>query len=147
MNFFKVGYSPLAEPYFNTIGVRQKVCLDNADLTNIGAAVITDQELEYVDKVYNTGFETPIFLVNTKHEELPEEVLGKVNHVIDGDPSEISKGLYDRGIEEAVVAFDDKVTPPFLKTMIKHVENGTFEYSCPGHHGGNFFRRTPTGAD
>lgn len=146
MNFFKVGYSPLAEPYFNTIGVRQKVCLDNADLTNIGAAVITDQELEYVDKVYNTGFETPIFLVNTKHEELPEEVLGKVNHVIDGDPSEISKGLYDRGIEEAVVAFDDKVTPPFLKAMIKHVENGTFEYSCPGHHGGNFFRRTPTGA-
>ena len=146
MNFFKVGYSPLAEPYFNTIGVRQKVCLDNADLTNIGAAVITDQELEYVDKVYNTGFETPIFLVNTKHEELPEEVLGKVNHVIDGDPSAISKGLYDRGIEEAVVAFDDKVTPPFLKTMIKHVENGTFEYSCPGHHGGNFFRRTPTGA-
>ena len=102
--------------------------------------------MEYVDKVYNTGFETPIFLVNTKHEELPEEVLGKINHVIDGDPSEISKGLYDRGIEEAVVAFDDKVTPPFLKAMIKHVENGTFEYSCPGHHGGNFFRRTPTGA-
>ena len=65
MNFFKVGYSPLAEPYFNTIGVRQKICLDNADLTNIGAAVITDQELEYIDRVYETGFETPIFLVNT----------------------------------------------------------------------------------
>ena len=68
MNFFKVGYSPLAEPYFNTIGVRQKVCLDNADLTNIGAAVITDQELEYVDKVYKTGLETTMFLVNTQHE-------------------------------------------------------------------------------
>ena len=27
MNFFKVGYSPLAEPYFNTIGVRQKFVL------------------------------------------------------------------------------------------------------------------------
>ena len=146
MNFFKVGYSPLAEQYFNTVGVRQKVCLDNADLTNIGAAVITDQELEYIDRVYETGFETPIFLVNTLHQELPEEVLGKINHVIDTDPSEVSKGLYDRGIEEAVVAFDKKVTPAFLDTMIKHVENGTFEYSCPGHHGGNFYRRTPAGA-
>ena len=145
MDFFKIGYSPMAEPYFETIGKREKVMLDNADLTSIGAAVITDNETSYVDRIYGTGFGTPIIVLSTSSQKLGQDVLGKIDHVISIKGNGIIKAYNDRQIEEAALSFEKKITPPFFDAMVKHVENGTEEYSCPGHHGGNFFRQTPIG--
>ena len=79
MKHLKVGYSPLAEQYFDLAIGREKVCLDNTDFTDVAVAVITDQEMDYLDNVKATGFNIPVIAVLTEGKALDLKYMGQID--------------------------------------------------------------------
>ena len=55
------------------------------------------------------------------------------------------KSFTVREIEAAASQYEEKVLPPFFKTLSKYVEKGNLQFDCPGHQGGQYFRKHPAG--
>lgn len=133
--------SALELKYFSTR--RDTVLIGNSDYTDVSAVVVTDQELEYIDQILDTKFNIPIFLILTELDSIPDELVGKVYHVI--DTVNFDFNLYSRQIEAAAKAYEDNVLPPFFNDLKQYVDSGNSEFDCPGHQGGQFYRKHPAG--
>lgn len=46
-------------------------------------------------------------------------------------------------LEAAADAYEQALLPPFFKTLKTYVEMENSTFACPGHQGGEFFRKTP----
>ena len=145
MKHLKVGYSPLAEQYFDLAIGREKVCLDNTDFTDVAVAVITDQEMDYLDKVKETGFNIPVIAVLTEGKALDLQYMGQIDHVIDAANTDTKRGYYSRQVEQAAAAYEEDVLPPFFRSLADYVAAGKSQFDCPGHQGGMFYRKMPAG--
>jgi len=141
MKRLKIAYAEAAGQYFST--KREKVTVDCTDFTDVGAVVITEKDASCVEAVQATKFGLPVFVVLTESAKLPEELVGKVNHVIDGK-SEAAE-YYSRQIEDAAAKYEDSVLPPFMRALSEYVYSGKSQFDCPGHQGGQFFRKHPAG--
>ena len=53
--------------------------------------------------------------------------------------------LADR-IHNAVKAYEDRITPPFTKALMKYVEDKKYAFCTPGHLGGAAFLKSPVGS-
>ncbi len=123
---------------------RPVVDLDTADLTQVAAVVMTATEAldGRLERVKATHFGIPVIVKNDlKH--LPESLLREVVSVIDDKVSD--KGLYGRQIEAAAKKYEAGLLPPFFGSLEGYVNQGNAQFDCPGHQGGAFFRRHPTG--
>ncbi|MDW2178310.1 ornithine decarboxylase, partial [Vibrio sp. 1637] len=52
---------------------------------------------------------------------------------------------YCRQINEAVTKYECRLLPPFFKQLTHYVEMGNSAFDCPGHQGGQFFKKHPAG--
>ncbi len=141
MKRLKIAYAEAAGPYFST--KRETVTVDCTDFTDVGAVVVTEKDASSVEAVQATKFGLPVFVVLTESTKLPGELIGKVNHVIDGK-SEAAE-YYSRQIEDAAAKYEDSVLPPFMRALSEYVYSGKSQFDCPGHQGGQFFRKHPAG--
>ncbi|NCD08754.1 MAG: ornithine decarboxylase SpeF [Negativicutes bacterium] len=141
MKQFKIAYGPEAKKYFET--TRELVQVGETDYTDVAAAVLTNEESTYVDEIQATKFDIPIFIVLVNNAQLDEKLLGKVYHVMDNVDFDLR--LYSRQIESAASQYEENVLPPFFKALSEYVENGNAAFDCPGHQGGQFFRKHPAG--
>ena len=141
MNQFKVAFTEESIKYFKTN--RSLILAENTDFTDVAVAVLTDIDEELINKVYDTKFGIPIFLVATKDKEIDKEIAKKIYRIIDED--EFNKNLYNREIEVAARNYEENVLPPFFKTLSRYVEEGNLQFDCPGHQGGEYFRKHPAG--
>ncbi len=48
-------------------------------------------------------------------------------------------------MEAAAVKYEKDLLPPFFNTLTQYVEMGNATFACPGHQGGEFFRKHPAG--
>ncbi|MDO5053883.1 MAG: ornithine decarboxylase SpeF [Pasteurella oralis] len=138
----KIAYSPLIRPYFNT--TRALISVQETDFTDIGAIILSAEDIEdYIDNILATEFNIPVFVAVKEGQFLDPKFFDKVYHVQDLNNYDIN--LYSRQIETAAHLYEEKVLPPFFKMLSEYVEMGNSAFDCPGHQGGQYFRKHPAG--
>ena len=50
-----------------------------------------------------------------------------------------------RQLETAASHYETQLRPPFFRALVDYVNQGNSAFDCPGHQGGEFFRRHPAG--
>ncbi|MDP8061346.1 ornithine decarboxylase SpeF [Pasteurella atlantica] len=138
----KIAYSPSIQPYFNT--KRELILIERTDFTDIGAIVLSTDDIEqFIDRIQATEFNIPVFAVIEAGKILNPKYFDKVYHIQDLNNYDIN--LYSRQIETAAHLYEEKMLPPFFKMLSEYVEMGNSAFDCPGHQGGQYFRKHPAG--
>lgn len=137
----KIACSSGVNDYFSTD--RQLIALEETDFTDVGSVILTDEELDYINKVDQTKFGIPIFVILKNENTIDGNLIGKVYHIL--DKNKFDRNLYSRQIEDAVTQYEDYLLPPFFNALSGYVDRGNIAFDCPGHQGGQFFRKHPAG--
>ena len=138
----KIAYSPKVEQYFSTN--RELVDIDKTDFTDVAAIVLTAGDVgEYLERIQATNFGIPVFVVQTEEEQVDPKFYDAIYHIQDLNGYDIK--LYSRQIETAAKFYEDKMLPPFFKMLSEYVEMGNIAFDCPGHQGGQYYRKHPAG--
>ena len=138
----KIAYSPKVEQYFSTN--RELVEIDKTDFTDVAAIVLTSGDVgEYLERIQATNFGIPVFVVQTEEEQVDPKFYDAIYHIQDLNGYDIK--LYSRQIETAAKFYEDKMLPPFFKMLSEYVEMGNIAFDCPGHQGGQYYRKHPAG--
>ena len=138
----KIAYSPKVEQYFSTN--RELVEIDKTDFTDVAAIVLTSGDVgEYLECIQATNFGIPVFVVQTEEEQVDPKFYDAIYHIQDLNGYDIK--LYSRQIETAAKFYEDKMLPPFFKMLSEYVEMGNIAFDCPGHQGGQYYRKHPAG--
>lgn len=141
MKPLKIACTMASLAYFTT--GRSIVLVDETDFTDVAAVVLTDMDLKWVDSVTETRFGIPLFLLMRSSRELDDEIEEKISCTF--DCSRESKKEISQEIEVFAGEYQDKVLPPFFKTLCNYVEIHNTQFDCPGHQGGQYFMKHPSG--
>ena len=138
----KIAYSPKVEQYFSTN--RELVEIAKTDFTDVAAIVLTAGDVgEYLERIQATNFGIPVFVVQTEEEQVDPKFYDAIYHIQDLNGYDIK--LYSRQIETAARLYEEKMLPPFFKMLSEYVEMGNIAFDCPGHQGGQYYRKHPAG--
>lgn len=138
----KVAYSPKVEQYFSTN--RELVEITKTDFTDVAAIVLASGDVgEYLERIQATNFGIPVFVVQTEEEQVDPKFYDAIYHIQDLNGYDIK--LYSRQIETAARLYEEKMLPPFFKMLSEYVEMGNIAFDCPGHQGGQYYRKHPAG--
>ena len=138
----KIAYSPKVEQYFSTN--RELVEIAKTDFTDVAAIVLTSGDVgEYLERIQATNFGIPVFVVQTEEEQVDPKFYDAIYHIQDLNGYDIK--LYSRQIETAARFYEEKMLPPFFKMLSEYVEMGNIAFDCPGHQGGQYYRKHPAG--
>ena len=138
----KIAYSPKVEQYFSTN--RELVEIAKTDFTDVAAIVLTSGDVgEYLERIQATNFGIPVFVVQTEEEQVDPKFYDAIYHIQDLNGYDIK--LYSRQIETAAKFYEEKMLPPFFKMLSEYVEMGNIAFDCPGHQGGQYYRKHPAG--
>lgn len=144
MTFLKVAASPSVQQGFTT--ELDVVDVQGADLAGIGAVVAsTADAAKAVEQVEATGFGIPVFVALQPGEGVPESLLTRINGVI-----QLGRGneeYYGKQVATAVNQYGSKLAPPFFGALKQYVNIGNAQFDCPGHQGGQFYRKHPAGRE
>jgi len=147
-----------------TAGIAARdVCITSAsDLTDAKQAVLADAAIgcilmewgaseafgdvpDFIRMVRGRGLETPIFLLARRHkfQDIDAETLKLISgYVFAGEdtPEFIAKNLVDH-----LCHYAESLKTPFFGAMVDYAEQGNQLWTCPGHNGGVFYRKSPIG--
>ena len=138
----KIAYSPQVEQYFSTH--RELVEITKTDFTDVSAIVLTSGDVgDYLERIQATNFGIPVFVVQTEEEQVDPKFYDAIYHIQDLNGYDIK--LYSRQIETAAKLYEEKMLPPFFKILSEYVEMGNIAFDCPGHQGGQYYRKHPAG--
>ena len=138
----KIAYSPKVEQYFSTN--RELVEINKTDFTDVAAIVLTSGDVgDYLERIQATNFGIPVFVVQTEEEQVDPKFYDAIYHIQDLNGYDIK--LYSRQIETAAKLYEEKMLPPFFKMLSEYVEMGNIAFDCPGHQGGQYYRKHPAG--
>ena len=142
MSNLKIACSPKVEQYFSTN--RELVEITKTDFTDVAAIVLTSGDVgEYLERIQATNFGIPVFVVQTEEEQVDPKFYDAIYHIQDLNGYDIK--LYSRQIETAARLYEEKMLPPFFKMLSEYVEMGNIAFDCPGHQGGQYYRKHPAG--
>ncbi|QYJ75089.1 ornithine decarboxylase SpeF [Shewanella sp. FJAT-52076] len=143
MNSLKIAASLSVRACFDT--KREVVNVLTTDFCDVGAAVVsvTDVNNGIVDKIKNTGLNLPIFVSVCCEEAFPDDFCDTITGVF--ELCNAKTDFYGKQVETAVRRYQESLLPPFFGTLKKYVEMGNSTFACPGHQGGQFFRKHPVG--
>lgn len=138
----KIAYSPKVEQYFSTN--RELVEIAKTDFTDVAVIVLSSSDVgEYLDRIQATKFGVPVFVVQTEEQQVDPKFYDSIYHIQDLNGYDIK--LYSRQIETASKLYEEKMLPPFFKMLSEYVEMGNIAFDCPGHQGGQYYRKHPAG--
>ena len=141
MDNLRIIYTPQSKKYFNTD--RELVLSNDTDYTDICAAVLTDCDLNLINSIYDTKFGIPILVILENIDTLEDKFKNKVNHVIKA--SDINVENYSNEIESLAKEYEETMLPPFFKKLNDYAKRGNLQFDCPGHQGGQYFKKHPAG--
>lgn len=121
---------------------REVVNFNQVDLTEVSAIVLSAKDIAEgkLEVVKESHLDIPVFAYATAQECVP---VGDIRGVIDAN--ETNRELYGRQVDTAAQKYEDALLPPFFGSLMQYVAAGNAQFDCPGHQGGAFFRRHPTG--
>jgi len=140
MHLLKIVCTPETRDFFTT--TRAIVKSEETDFTDVAAVVVTEKDRELINRVSDTKFGIPIFIVPKNVDDLEDDLAEKAHHVM--AVSEIDKS-FSRELETAAKNYEDKILPHFFKTLSCYVELNNGQFDCPGHQGGQYYRKHPAG--
>lgn len=117
---------------------RPLVALEHTDFTDVAAVVLTvaDASKAMLSLLKRSGFNLPVFVAGS----LPsQDSFG----VITGEYHPDTEG--NAALEQAAAHYQEALLPPFYDTLTRYVGMKNSTFACPGHQGGEFFRKHPAG--
>ncbi|WP_312776481.1 ornithine decarboxylase SpeF [Pseudescherichia sp.] len=144
MQRLKIAASRACHDFISTR--RDIIDLHDSNFIDVAAAVlsINDIHKEMVEKIEETGFNIPIFVMTHEAECVPATYLPDIYGVF--QYGNANREYYSRQLETAALKYERGLRPPFFSALIDYVKQGNSAFDCPGHQGGQFFRRHPTGS-
>ncbi len=130
-----------SKSYFST--GRSIVLVDETDFTDVAAVVLADLDVEWITVARETKFEIPIIVILRTCKVIPEQMKQEVSRIY--DCTSINRKEISEEIESMATEYQEKVLPPFFRTMINYLEIHNLQFDCPGHQGGQYFMKHPAG--
>ncbi|MGG5414981.1 ornithine decarboxylase SpeF [Edwardsiella tarda] len=124
---------------------RPIVALNNSDLCEVAAVVLSVADIlaGELDKIEQSAFGLPVFAALHSDESLPADYLPRLAGVFTCDDG--NQDFYGKQLESAAQKYEAALLPPFFGSLKAYVQQGNAAFDCPGHQGGQFFRRHPSG--
>lgn len=124
---------------------RNIIDISATDFCDIGAAVLSVKDVEngMIDKIRSRGLTLPIFIAIKNDETFPDAYCNTIAGVF--ELNEYRVNFYGKKIETAIKNYQKELLPPFFGSLKKYVDMGNTTFACPGHQGGQFFRKHPAG--
>ncbi|WP_370547025.1 ornithine decarboxylase SpeF [Edwardsiella tarda] len=143
MSNLKIASSHNAMDCFHSM--RPIVALNNSDLCEVAAVVlsVTDILAGELEKIEQRAFGLPVFAALHNDESLPADYLPRLAGVFTCDDG--NQDFYGKQLESAAQKYEAALLPPFFGSLKAYVQQGNAAFDCPGHQGGQFFRRHPSG--
>ena len=96
--------------------------------------------------VRSIGFRTPLWALADAHRISDIAVLGSTGEV-DGYIylGQQSAAFYAKQVVTSIVDYGMSLLPPFFGGMMAYDSEANVSFACPGHQGGQFFRKSPAG--
>jgi len=143
MSDLKIAVSRTCPDCFTT----QRSIINTCDthFIDVAAAVLSIEDVECgkLDEIDATGYNLPVFIAINKDQIVPAEYLSRIQGVFEHD--ETRNDFYGRQLEAAAHKYEVQLRPPFFSALVDYVAQGNSAFDCPGHQGGEFFRRHPAG--
>ncbi len=144
MQRLKIAASRACHDFISTR--RDIIDLQESNFIDVAAAVLSINDIHkgMVEKIEETGFNIPIFVMTHEAEFVPATYLPDIYGVF--QYGNANREYYSRQLEAAALKYERGLRPPFFSALIDYVKQGNSAFDCPGHQGGQFFRRHPTGS-
>ena len=139
----KIAFTDSVKPWISSIEDRTCIPINETDFTNIGAVVVSASEMDVLDNEQIRSFGIPaiVMVVDPSH-TIPFD-MERIGAVIDVTSTSIND--YKGTIEQIVASYEALILPPFFKALSDYVGDNNAQFDCPGHQGGQFFAKHPTG--
>lgn len=110
-----------------------------------GKKGLQGKSAQLIQLVRRRGLDVPIILLVRRRrlEDIPVEVLDDVDGFVflaEETPDFIAKNLVSR-----LRQYAESLKTPFFGALVDYAEQGNMLWTCPGHNGGVFYRRSPIG--
>lgn len=139
----KIAFTDSVKPWISSIEERTCIPIDETDFTNIGAVVVSASEMNVLDneRIRSFGIPVIVMVVDSSHDISFD--MERIAAVIDVTSNSIND--YKEEIEQIVASYEALILPPFFKALADYVGDNNAQFDCPGHQGGQFFAKHPTG--
>ena len=139
----KIAFTDSVKPWISSIEERICIPIDETDFTNIGAVVVSASEMNVLDNERIRSFGIPVIVMVVDSSHNISFDMERIAAVIDVTSYSIND--YKEEIEQIVSSYEALILPPFFKALADYVGDNNAQFDCPGHQGGQFFTKHPTG--
>ena len=139
----KIAFTDSVKPWISSIEERICIPIDETDFTNIGAVVVSASEMNVLDNERIRSFGIPVIVMVVDSSHNISFDMERIAAVIDVTSNSIND--YKEEIEQIVASYEALILPPFFKALADYVGDNNAQFDCPGHQGGQFFAKHPTG--
>ena len=125
---------------------------DISEDSSVGAyiALVDGERLEPARKlarsVREIGFQTPLWALADSHRVTNLAVLSAIGEV-DGYIylGQQTPAFYAKQVIASLLKYAKTLLPPFFGGLMAYDREANIAFDCPGHQGGQFYRKSPTG--
>ena len=139
----KIAFTDSVKPWISSIEERTYIPINETDFTNIGAVVVSASEMDVLDNEQIRSFGIPVIVMVVDPSHTISFDMERIAAVIDVTSTSIND--YKGTIEQIVASYEALILPPFFKALSDYVGDNNAQFDCPGHQGGQFFAKHPTG--
>ena len=139
----KIAFTDSVKPWVSSIEDRTCIPINETDFTNIGAVVVSASEMDVLDNEQIRSFGIPAIVMVVDPSHTISFDMERIGAVIDVTSTSIND--YKGTIEQIVASYEALILPPFFKALSDYVGDNNAQFDCPGHQGGQFFGKHPTG--
>ena len=139
----KIAFTDSVKPWISSIEDRTCIPINETDFTNIGAVVVSASEMVVLDNEQIRSFGIPAIVMVVDPSHTVSFDMERIGAVIDVTSNSIND--YKGTIEQIVASYEALILPPFFKALSDYVGDNNAQFDCPGHQGGQFFGKHPTG--
>ena len=139
----KIAFTDSVKPWISSIEDRTCIPINETDFTNIGAVVVSASEMDVLDNEQIRSFGIPVIVMVVDPSHTISFDMERIGAVIDVTSTSIND--YKGTIEQIVASYEALILPPFFKVLSDYVGDNNAQFDCPGHQGGQFFAKHPTG--
>ena len=139
----KIAYTDCVKTWITSIEERICVPINETDFTDVGVVVVGTSEMNVLDNEQIRSFGIPVIVMVLDASYDGSFDMERIGAVIDVTSNSIDD--YKGAIEQIVATYEASILPPFFRALSDYVGDNNAQFDCPGHQGGQFFAKHPTG--
>ena len=143
MKHLKVALSDSVQSKIGSLEGRICVPVCDTDFIDVGAVVIGDCDLALINNNQIHTFGIPVIVLSFDGSKDISFCKDRITSIIKFSSTNMDDCKSE--IEKLVASYEDSILPPFFKALSDYVGDQNSQFDCPGHQGGQFFYKHPTG--